>query len=448
MIKIATIIGTTGVGKSQLGVELCKALGGQVINADAMQVYKGLDIITNKMPLHERQGVRHHLMDFLEPEQEYRVTEFTDDCGKCIDAIVQEQQLPVVVGGTNYYVQSLLYQNTLIKDDNDARSPSPEPYMPELDALTTDDLYDRLKHIDPVMANKWHPSNRRKILRSLRVYYQMGRRQSDIIKEQQEQHEKQGGSQARYSSIVFWLYADPQHLNPRLDDRVGTMIQTGLFDEIKQLRQRVVQGKVTVPGMGEEQYQRGLWQAIGYKEFDPYFTALEQQPNDNTLPVDNLQQIQQECTERMMAATRRYAKRQVQWIRNKLLPTILNTKHDDVKIYLLDAGDLAQWNTNVRDQAIQLAKAFQSGDAMPEPSSLSDTAKEMLTPKIMEDTQSRILTWQNHVCPVCKTDKGDQVTLYGDVEWEQHKKSRWHRKSVKNLKRKDTSTVAGAPPSQ
>jgi tRNA dimethylallyltransferase len=114
--------------------------------------------------------------------------------------LIQEKQLPVVVGGTNYYVQSLLYQNSLIKDeqhdDQDSRSPSPEP-MPELDDLQTPELYSRLQEIDPIMANKWHPSNRRKIIRSLQVYYQLGRKQSDIIKEQKDHHQIHG-SQSRY----------------------------------------------------------------------------------------------------------------------------------------------------------------------------------------------------------------------------------------------------------
>ncbi|SAM00045.1 hypothetical protein [Absidia glauca] len=379
MQKIATIIGTTGVGKSQLGVELCKALGGQIINADAMQVYRGLDIITNKMPIHERQGIRHHLMDFLDPEEEYKVTEFKKDASQCIDQLTEEKQMPVVVGGTNYYVQSLLYQNSLIKDDDinetpAARSPSPEP-CPELDALPTPTLYSQLQDIDPIMANKWHPSNRRKIIRSL---------------------------------------------------------QTGLFDEIKHLRHQVVQGQINVPGQTLERYQRGLWQAIGYKEFDPYFSAME---SEDPVDPEKLIQIRDECTERMKAATRRYAKRQVQWIRNKLLPTVWHAQEqDDVMVYLLDASDLTEWDTNVRQKAIEVAQAFQADQDMPNPLDFGDTAKMMLTQKDLLDTQSRILSWTNHTCPVCKTDKGDQVILYGDVEWEQHRKSRWHRKSIKNQK--------------
>lgn len=111
------------------------------------------------------------------------------------------------------------------------------------------------------------------------------------------------------------------------------MIDTGLFDEIKDLRNHVVQGKIKMPGIELEKYQRGLWQAIGYKEFDPYFEALEGGKN-----AAELEKIKFECTERMKAATRRYAKSQIKWIRNKLLPTSLNSKDNQVIVYCLDAG--------------------------------------------------------------------------------------------------------------
>lgn len=111
------------------------------------------------------------------------------------------------------------------------------------------------------------------------------------------------------------------------------MIDTGLFDEIKDLRNHVVQGKIKMPGIELEKYQRGLWQAIGYKEFDPYFEALE-----GGKDAAELEKIKSECTERMKAATRRYAKSQIKWIRNKLLPTSLNSKDKQVIVYCLDAG--------------------------------------------------------------------------------------------------------------
>ncbi|KAL4208202.1 IPP transferase-domain-containing protein [Rhizopus microsporus] len=426
MRKIAAVIGSSGIGKSKLAVELCKALNGQVINADALQVYKGLDIITNKMPVNEREGIKHHLMDFLNPEEEYSVTEFLKDCSQKIESISEQSQLPVVVGGTNYYIQSLIWNNTLIGQREN--SPALDDF-PELDKLETSELYERLSQVDPVMANKWHPSDRRKILRSLKIYHQTGQPQSEIIKLQKEQNETEG-LQPRYRSLIFWIYAEPSKLNPRLDERVDQMIETGLFDEIKDLRNRVVQGSIKAPGQNEEKYQRGLWQAIGYKEFDPYFNALEEGKEESEIV-----KIKDECTERMKAATRRYAKRQIQWIRNKLLPTVMKSKGDDVLVYLLDANDLSNWNVNVKDTAITVAKAFQEDLPLPSATSLSVTAEAMLTPsEDAQDTQSRVLNWKKYVCDICKTDKGEPLQLNGDKEWEQHKKSRFHRKYVKHLK--------------
>lgn len=208
--------------------------------------------------------------------------------------------------------------------------------FPEFDELETSELYNRLSQVDPVMANKWHPSDRRKILRSLRIYHQTGKAQSEIIKSQHD-HFEIHGLQPRYKALVFWIYSDPEKLNPRLDARVDQMIDTGLFDEIKDLRNHVVQGNVKLPkgGIELEKYQRGLWQAIGYKEFDPYFEALEAKEKVSQVELDK---IKLECTERMKGATRRYAKSQIKWIRNKLLPTSLNAKNNDVVIYCLDAG--------------------------------------------------------------------------------------------------------------
>ncbi|KAG0165712.1 hypothetical protein DFQ28_008383 [Apophysomyces sp. BC1034] len=426
MRKIATVIGTTGVGKSQLAVELCKALQGQVINADAIQVYKGLDIITNKMPMHERQGVKHHLMDFLEPEEEYQVTEFKQDATQHIEAITNEQQLPVVVGGTNYYIQSLIWNDALIKGSPE-RVSSPQ-HLPELEQMQTPELYERLKQIDPIMANKWHPADRRKIMRSLQIFYQEGRLQSEIIKEQKEMNKD--GLKPRFKSLIFWLYADPAKLNPRLDERVDKMIDTGLFDEIQDLRKRVVEGAVKTPGQENEAYQRGVWQAIGYKEFDPYFSAYEMQGKDENMDTD-LGNIKDQCTEKMKMVTRRYAKRQVQWIRNKLLPTI-SKSGNDVVVYLLDAGDLDNWNTEVRDKAINVAKAFQNDLPLPDPASFGETAAKMLSKSADGlDTQTRVLSWKKHVCSVCRTPEGKEFVVNGDNEWDQHKSSRRHRKSVK-----------------
>ncbi|KAM3579906.1 tRNA dimethylallyltransferase, mitochondrial [Umbelopsis sp. WA50703] len=358
------VIGTTGVGKSQLGIELSKALHGEVINADSMQVYKGLDIITNKVPENEREGVTHHLMEFLEPEDEYLVTQFVKDAAIKIQEVSERKSLPVLVGGTNYYVQSLLWPMSLISSASDGSS-SEEEGEEKFAMMNTSSLYKELQKVDPQMAAKWHPGDRRKIAKSLKVYRDTGRPQSEIIKEQQQLAKTD--INLRYKTIIFWLYADPPTLNQRLDERVDKMIETGLFDELTSLRRKVAEGTVNTPGKELEKYQRGIWQAIGYKEFDEYLAAIENGEKDSAI----LKSLKEQSVERMKVATRRYAKRQVQWIRNKLLPTIWNTQDTikeltipsislspskSIEIYLLDATDLSKWDKNVKDIAIQVTR--------------------------------------------------------------------------------------------
>ncbi|KAI8348007.1 IPP transferase-domain-containing protein [Mortierella sp. GBAus27b] len=368
---LMAVIGTTGVGKSNLSIQLAKELNGEVINADALQVYKGLDIITNKMPIEEREGITHHLMDFLPTDQEYSVLDFKADALDMIKQIHSRKHMPVVVGGTHYYIQSLMWRDTLLDTKKNAGTLSEsqleeqvdenEKFLRESDTPT---LYRKLKEVDPLMANKWHENDRRKITRSLQVYFETGERQSDLIK---KQHTSPDGDRLRMPSCVFWVYSAPDILNARLDTRVDSMIKGGLFDEIKGMRKSV--GPDT-------DYERGIWQAIGYKEFDPYFTAVEEAiKNDQPTDTEELEALKAECTETMKARTRQYAKRQVLWIRNKFLPLC---REKDVKVFLLDATSLDTWKANVGDVAVKIAKDFFAGNTLPNPEDLNEYAKEML----------------------------------------------------------------------
>ncbi|KAG2173409.1 hypothetical protein INT44_008761 [Umbelopsis vinacea] len=427
------VIGTTGVGKSQLGIELSKALHGEVINADSMQVYKGLDIITNKVTESERENVPHHLMDFLEPEDEYLIEEISD-----------RKSLPVLVGGTNYYVQSLLWPMSLISTANDGSSSSDEQEEEDgISSMDTQALYQELQKVDPIMAAKWHPGDRRKIAKSLKVYRDTGRPQSEIIKEQQERAKTDVN--LRYNTIIFWLYTDPVTLNKRLDDRVMKMIELGLFDELSSLRKRVQEGTLDMPGKDLEKYQRGIWQAIGYKEFDEYLTAVE----NGNLGDKELLALREESVERMKAATRRYAKRQVQWIRNKLLPTIWNTQDtlanlkstllsitpsQSIQLYLLDATDLSQWDENVKNTAVKIAQDFVNDKDMPDPTTLNEFSSELLTREGVADPRQKLLNWKKHTCEVCTNQSANPVVLNGDLELKQHISSRLHRRNTKREK--------------
>ncbi|CAM0139966.1 unnamed protein product [Umbelopsis sp. WA50703] len=444
------VIGTTGVGKSQLGIELSKALHGEVINADSMQVYKGLDIITNKVPENEREGVTHHLMEFLEPEDEYLVTQFVKDAAIKIQEVSERKSLPVLVGGTNYYVQSLLWPMSLISSASDGSS-SEEEGEEKFAMMNTSSLYKELQKVDPQMAAKWHPGDRRKIAKSLKVYRDTGRPQSEIIKEQQQLAKTD--INLRYKTIIFWLYADPPTLNQRLDERVDKMIETGLFDELTSLRRKVAEGTVNTPGKELEKYQRGIWQAIGYKEFDEYLAAIENGEKDSAI----LKSLKEQSVERMKVATRRYAKRQVQWIRNKLLPTIWNTQDTikeltipsislspskSIEIYLLDATDLSKWDKNVKDIAIQVTRDFLTGNKSVNPDSVNSFASTFLSRQRDADPRSKLLNWQKHVCEICTSSPEKPVILNGDLEWKQHLSSRLHRKNRKRVKMQKKDVVA------
>lgn len=278
------------------------------------------------------------------------------------------------------------------------------------------------------MANKWHENDRRKITRSLQVYFETGERQSDLIK---KQHTSPDGDRLRMPSCVFWVYSAPDILNARLDTRVDSMIKGGLFDEIKGMRKSV--GPDT-------DYERGIWQAIGYKEFDPYFTAVEEAiKNDQPTDTEELEALKAECTETMKARTRQYAKRQVLWIRNKFLPLC---REKDVKVFLLDATSLDTWKANVGDVAVKIAKDFFAGNTLPNPEDLNEYAKEMLVAQRDLDAVAALESWEKKECEICtemqrimhkdSAEPRRPIIIHGPTSWEQHIRSRFHRKMKNN----------------
>ncbi|KAF9282318.1 hypothetical protein BGZ88_011092 [Linnemannia elongata] len=448
---VIAVIGTTGVGKSNLSIQLSKELDGEVINGDALQVYKGLDIITNKMPLDEREGVVHHLMDFLPMDQEYSVLDFKADALGLIEKIHERKHMPVVVGGTHYYIQSLLWRDTLLDTKKNVGTLSETQQQEESDAnekflrdSDTATLYKKLQEVDPIMANKWHENDRRKITRSLQVFFETGECQSDLIK---KQHALPDSERLRMPTCIFWVYSAPDVLNARLDARVDTMVKGGLFEEIQGMRKSV--GPST-------DYERGIWQAIGYKEFDPYFTAVEEAiKNNQPTDTDELEKLKSECTETMKTRTRQYAKRQVLWIRNKLLPLC---REKEVKIYLLDATSLDTWKENVGNVAVKIAKSFFTGEDLPDAEGLNQYAKEMLAAqRDLDSAVSALESWEKKECDICTsmqrimhekyaqpagsttttTSTDEQqlpppVIIHGPTSWEQHLRSKMHRKMRTN----------------
>lgn len=392
---LVAIVGNTGVGKSQFAVDLAKALNGEVINADAMQMYQGLDIISNKHPIAERQGVPHHLLGTESWNNQITVQDFEVRAQQVIDKLHAENKLPILVGGTHYYIQSLITKNNLI-NNNEAPIAQKEFSAKELEILNDSSKVEaELKRVDPVIASKFHPNDTRRLRRALEIWYETGKKPSSIYESQK------GGSedeklQMRYNVLVYWVWSSREVLTPRLDARVDKMVDQGLQDELKGMY-RLYNGQST-----------GIWQVLGFKQFLNYLATPTQENWDQGL-------------QDMKTDTRHYAKKQTKWIKNKLGPLLQELGG---KFALVDASDLSQWNTNVRDRGITIAKEWLKENMS------TDLVPGYLAGEIVRKRQPFSQhQWVRHRCDVCSEVK--ETVLMGDDEWKIHLQSKGHRYHVK-----------------
>ncbi|KAJ1974400.1 tRNA dimethylallyltransferase, mitochondrial [Dimargaris xerosporica] len=451
---VVAVVGSTGVGKTKFAVELAKSLNGEVINADAMQLYEGFDVITNKATVEECQGVPHHLLGIMGVDREYTVVDFERDALAKIAEIHSRQKVPILVGGTHYYIQSTLWNQSLIA--RQAMPPLAQPTGEEsstqvlhpavdtrwrdelanLGRLGNEPLLQLLRAIDPPMAEYWHPNDRRKIQRSLEVYATSGKRHSAWIRE--SQNPTQRLQRQRFNTCVFWLYADRHHLNPRLDARVDDMTKAGMYQELDALFRYQQSG--VLPGEPHD-YTRGIKQAIGLKEFQPVLAHLASHP-----PL-GIQDLRNASIEAMKLATRQYAKRQQAWITNKLLPLVLATQDSarntepatqaaaplSLAFCTLDANDLTQWSTNVQATGIDYARRFMAGS--PPNNVLTVDGRDVTGNATTSRTQVQLDDWRKYLCAECtRAAQGQEMVLNGPKEWSEHLRSRRHKKALHYLK--------------
>lgn len=280
--KIAVITGPTATGKTALGVALAKELDGEIVSADSMQVYRRMDIGTAKVTLEEMQGVPHHMLDVAEPHENYSVARYVGQADICVQDILKRGKLPIIVGGTGLYIDSLIAG----RDFGEASSD--EALRLELstryDSVGGEKMLEELGAFDPERAKKLYPSDKNRIVRALEVYYTSGK----TITQHDDETRK---LPPRYDAAEIALsFEDRADLYARIDKRAELMADSGLFDEVRALLKSGVPEKCTA------------MQAIGYKEAA---MALRGEISEN------------EALEIIKRESRRYAKRQLTWLRRK-----------------------------------------------------------------------------------------------------------------------------------
>ncbi len=275
---VLAVAGPTASGKTSLGVALAKAYGGEVISADSMQIYKGMDIASAKPTEEEKEGIPHHLIDFLDRGVTFSAADYVKFAKEKIDDVLSRGKLPIIVGGTGLYIDSLLNNVKFSEGGSD------EHYRRELYEFAekngNEALHARLAEVDNEAAASIHPNNLVRVIRALEVYHVTGRTFSELKAESRLE-------ESPYNSLIIGLdYADRQHLYNRINLRVDEMVKAGLIEEARALWQ--------------ESGMKTAANAIGYKELIPFF--------ENKMSLDD-------CIDKIKQETRRYAKRQLTWFR-------------------------------------------------------------------------------------------------------------------------------------
>ena len=279
-MKLVCVVGPTGCGKTWLGVELAKALHGEVVSCDSMQIYRGMVIGTAAPTPDEMQGVPHHMVGVVSPEENYSVARYAEDAAKCVDDIIARGKQPVIVGGTGLYLNALLAGHGFARGDKDGR------YRAGLEARWEKEgggaMYAELARIDPETAKVLHPNDRKRILRALEVFLETGKTMA--------QHNAETKLvPPRYESVRIGLaYEDREQMKRAIDARVDNMVEAGLFDEVRALLASGVSRDATA------------LQAIGYKEALSYLDGAS---------------ARGEAIDEIKLRSRQYAKRQLTWLR-------------------------------------------------------------------------------------------------------------------------------------
>ncbi len=277
--NLLVLIGPTAVGKTALSIAIAKRFNAEIISGDSMQVYRGMDIGTAKITPKEMQGIPHYLIDTHNPDEAFSVSEFQERAGGQIEAIQRNSKLPFVVGGTGLYIEALCY------DFQFSEAGSDEAFRNEQTAFAAchgaKALHKKLKAIDPLLAEKLHPNDLRRVIRALEVYHMTGKTMTEHLEHQTKQ--------PRYNLCIIGLTMDRQLLYDRIEQRIDLMVEQGLVEEVKRLLdQGYSPSLVPMQGLG---YKEIIWYLRGICTLDESIRLLKRN-------------------------TRRFAKRQLSWFRH------------------------------------------------------------------------------------------------------------------------------------
>lgn len=297
---LTVVAGPTASGKTRLAIDIAKAVGGEIVSADSMQIYKYMDIGSAKPTAEERSEVKHHLIDFLEPDAEFSVADYTEAAHGVISDIAARGKIPVMCGGTGLYINSVVNDITFGETETDYEMRA--ELQKYADENGNEALLKMLAEVDSVSAARLHPNNVRRVIRAIEFYRLTGQ----TISEHQDLTKRTDG---RYAPVMFCIDWDREELYERINKRVDIMLKSGLIEEVRRLTD-----------MG---YTKALnsMKAIGYKEIIDYF---------------NGEYTYEEAVELIKQSSRRYAKRQLTWFRR------------DDRIHWLDAKG------NLFEQAMEI----------------------------------------------------------------------------------------------
>lgn len=296
---LIVLTGPTAVGKTRLSISLAKAVNGEIISADSMQVYQYMDIGSAKIRPEEMEDVPHYLVDILKPEEEFHIVRFQELAKRAMEEIYSRGKIPILVGGTGFYIQAVT------RDIDFSQAEQEQDFRTGLEALAKEKgnefLHDRLREVDPVSAEEIHANNVKRVIRALEFYHQNG---YPISRHNEEQKERTSPYQLAY----FVLNAPREKLYRQIDLRVDQMMENGLLKEVEELKKRG--------------YHRGMvsMQGLGYKEILSYL--------DGEIPLEEAVRI-------LKRDTRHFAKRQLTWFRREPEVTWVSKdafEYDDEKI--------------------------------------------------------------------------------------------------------------------